>query len=296
MFAKIFRQILDSSIVENPEVRFTFMDLLILADSKGVVDMTPESIARRTNRRLDVILSSIKALEADDPRSRTPTHNGKRLLKLDNHRDWGWQIINYENYRKIKKEFDRKEYMRSYMAEKRPSRSKVKPGLADSLTSVNKVSQSPSPSPSVQESLGGQGAFAEIPTWDEVRNLAAMRGVLESSAKRFFDYHQDNNLWINKTGRLINWESKLVNWQVEDRQRGFSSPSPKSLGPKSSDVQSYFQEKWGDDQRCSGWAASFLGYWSDQKRDWKRNGVPIDWKVEASRQVSKWRSGGSDAN
>jgi len=35
MFAKIFAQIYDSSIVENADVRFTFMDMVVLADRNG---------------------------------------------------------------------------------------------------------------------------------------------------------------------------------------------------------------------------------------------------------------------
>lgn len=49
-FAKIFPQIFDSSIARDLDVRTTFMDMLILADYNGVVDMTHDAIARRTNR------------------------------------------------------------------------------------------------------------------------------------------------------------------------------------------------------------------------------------------------------
>lgn len=109
MFAKIFSQIFDSSIVEDPELRFTFMDLLILCDAGGVVDMTHESIARRTNRSVEVIRRTIAALEAPDTRSRTPDHNGARLVRLDAHRDWGWQIVNYTTYRQIASDEQRRE-------------------------------------------------------------------------------------------------------------------------------------------------------------------------------------------
>ncbi|MDE2105438.1 MAG: hypothetical protein KGL39_49885, partial [Patescibacteria group bacterium] len=98
MFAKIFNQIFDSSIVEDPELRFTFMDLLVLADINGVVDMTHEAIARRTNRPISVIRKTILKLEAPDARSRTPDSDGRRLSRLDDHRDWGWLIINYARF------------------------------------------------------------------------------------------------------------------------------------------------------------------------------------------------------
>jgi len=101
VYAKVFSQIYDSSIVEKPEVRFTFMDLLVLADQDGVVDMTHEAIARRTNRPVDIIRSTIAELEAPDPQSRTPDALGARLKRLDAHRDWGWCIINFDRFHKL---------------------------------------------------------------------------------------------------------------------------------------------------------------------------------------------------
>lgn len=101
MFAKVFSQIYDSSIVESPETRFTFMDFLVLSDMNGVVDMTHEAISRRTNRPIELIRSTIAELEKPDERSRTPDFKGARLIRLDDHRDWGWMIVNYKQFRDI---------------------------------------------------------------------------------------------------------------------------------------------------------------------------------------------------
>src|SRR5438552_8403678 len=113
MFAKVFQQIYDSSIVERPDLRFTFMDMLVLADQNGVVDMTHEAIARRTNRPIEIIRETITELEQPDPLSRTPTCNGARIKRLDKHRDWGWLIVNYADFRKIASEEQRRERTRT---------------------------------------------------------------------------------------------------------------------------------------------------------------------------------------
>ena len=99
MYAKIFTQIFDSSIAENPELRFTFTDMLTLADQNGVVDMTHEAIARRTNRPLDVIRANIATLESPDASSRSSNDGGRRIARLDEHRTWGWLICNYGRFR-----------------------------------------------------------------------------------------------------------------------------------------------------------------------------------------------------
>lgn len=109
MYAKVFAQIYDSSIVENAELRFTFMDMLVLSDCNGVVDMTHEAIARRTNRPVAIIRKTIAELEQPDHKSRTPTCNGARIKRLDEHREWGWLIINYDQFRKIASEEQRRE-------------------------------------------------------------------------------------------------------------------------------------------------------------------------------------------
>lgn len=114
MFAKIFSQIFDSSIAENYLTRHVFMDLLVLADSDGVVDMTAEAIARRTNAPLDVVRSALDALCAPDAASRTPNDEGRRLLPVDPLRPWGWQIVNYAHYRAIRDEEARRAYHREY--------------------------------------------------------------------------------------------------------------------------------------------------------------------------------------
>lgn len=114
MYAKLFRQIFDSSISNDYVVRHIFMDLLALADRDGHVDMTAEAIARRTNVPLDIIRYALDKLNAPDPHSRTPDEEGRRIVLLDTHRDWGWRIVNYEWYRNMRDEEARKAYFREY--------------------------------------------------------------------------------------------------------------------------------------------------------------------------------------
>jgi antitoxin component of RelBE/YafQ-DinJ toxin-antitoxin module len=112
MFAKVFGQIFDSSIAEDYNCRRMFMDLLVLADPDGVVDMTLEAIARRTNVPIEEVTRYIKDLCQPDPTSRSRMEEGKRLVLIARNRAWGWQIVNYEHYRKIKDEEARRAYFR----------------------------------------------------------------------------------------------------------------------------------------------------------------------------------------
>jgi len=59
---------------------------------------------------------------------------------------------------------------------------------------------------------------ASIPTWAEVKAYAEMHAIPETSARKFFDHHENKNLWLNKFDRMIEWKKSLVSWAAEDRQ------------------------------------------------------------------------------
>lgn len=126
MFAKVFEQIFDSSISEDYELRHIFMDLLVLADSDGVLDMTAEALSRRTNIPLKAIKKAIQVLCEPDGQSRSKTDEGRRLKPLDSKREWGWIIVNYGHYRDVRDEDARRAYFRDYMRERRKRVKSVK--------------------------------------------------------------------------------------------------------------------------------------------------------------------------
>lgn len=119
MFAKVFSQIFDSTIAENYKVRHIFMDLLVMADSDGVVDKTPEAISRIANIPLDEVKESLSALAEPDEKSRTKENDGRRIELIDSTRDWGWRIVNFLKYREIRDEEARRIANRSYKREQR---------------------------------------------------------------------------------------------------------------------------------------------------------------------------------
>jgi uncharacterized phage protein (TIGR02220 family) len=78
-----------------------FQQFIILKNEQGIVDMTPEAIARRTNIPLEIIIEGIKELEKPDKQSRSAEQEGRRLILIDPKRGWGWQVVNFEYYRKL---------------------------------------------------------------------------------------------------------------------------------------------------------------------------------------------------
>lgn len=113
LYSRVFLKILESSIAEDWQVRLVFEDLLKLASQDGVVDMTKTAISRRTNVPLAIVERGIAALEAPDLDSRDPEHQGRRIVRLDAHRDWGWYIVNWDKYDSIRSKLEAREYERN---------------------------------------------------------------------------------------------------------------------------------------------------------------------------------------
>lgn len=101
MYGKIFSSIYDGTLVEHWEALVTFEQMIILCDADGVLDVTPQALHNRTGIPLDIILTGIPILEAPDPRSRNPSEDGCRIVRLDEHRDWGWRLVNHEQYKNL---------------------------------------------------------------------------------------------------------------------------------------------------------------------------------------------------
>lgn len=131
MYTKVFRSIYDGTLADNWQAMVTFQQMLILADSQGVVDMTIGAIARTTGIPIEILQAGIAVLEAPDAGSRTPEMDGRRIARLDAHRDWGWFLVNFAKYRKMQTREEKNEADRERMREKRAAeRSKVSQGVA----------------------------------------------------------------------------------------------------------------------------------------------------------------------
>ena len=130
MYAKLYVSMYDGTLATRGpwEALVTFQQLLVLADRFGIVDMTHEAISRRTTVPEDIIRKGITVLECNDEMSRRPDANGRRIVRLADHRDWGWEIVNYEHYRSIRSAEERRDKNRQYMKEYRAKKAKPEAG------------------------------------------------------------------------------------------------------------------------------------------------------------------------
>ena len=73
--------------------------VLSLSDRHGRVDVTPMYLASVTGLPVAEVVACMKRFCGADPYSRTNTENGARLVLIDEHRDWGWRVVNHTKYR-----------------------------------------------------------------------------------------------------------------------------------------------------------------------------------------------------
>ena len=119
MYGKVFSSMFRGSLHGQWEAIVTFTAMIALAEREGEVDMTAEALAATTSIPLDIILKGIASLEASDPNSRTPDHDGRRILRVSETRAWGWVITNYAHYRDFRSAEERREYFKDQKRKQR---------------------------------------------------------------------------------------------------------------------------------------------------------------------------------
>ena len=139
MFAKVFASLWDGTLADHWEFWSVFVFMLAHSDARGVVDMTPQAISRRSCIPLDKVEAALAHLSAPDPRSRTAAEGGRRIVLLDDHRDWGWRIVNYERYRNTRDEESRREQVRESTRRWRDSRTPGEQSVNTGEHAVNSV-------------------------------------------------------------------------------------------------------------------------------------------------------------
>jgi hypothetical protein len=176
MYVKMFKSIFDGSLYGQFEPTVVFMAMLVIAEREGIVDMTPEAIAARCGFPLAVVQRGIVELEKADPRSRTPDEDGRRIVRLEESREWGWRITNYEKYEKIRSAEERREYFR---LKKREQRAKL------STNSVHTVHHSPplNPNPQPKTQIQSQRAI-KSPVSEKPQESAGERGQARETMKQ----------------------------------------------------------------------------------------------------------------
>ena len=121
LYTRVFASILDSSINLQSvptSVRWLWITMLLIADGNraGVVDMPVERLAARAGLSLDQTREGLAVLSAPDIESTSDEEQGRRIVSIREDSSRGWRLVNWEKYRALAREEQRREQTRLRVA------------------------------------------------------------------------------------------------------------------------------------------------------------------------------------
>jgi len=138
MYCKLFASLYQGTLRGRAHEILVFTNLLAHCDRDGFVDKHFKAIADETGLPLDAVKQAIENLEAADPESRSPDEGGARITRMDNHRVWGWRVVNYAKYRAIRDFADKREQNRIAQARYRAAKQETVNKPPSSKVSLSK--------------------------------------------------------------------------------------------------------------------------------------------------------------
>jgi len=129
MYGKVFASLYQGTLRGKAHEILVFTNMLACADKEGCVDKHFRAIADEVGLTVDEVKAAIEVLESPDSESRSPEKDGRRIIRINDHRAWGWEIVNYGKYRAIRNDEERREQNR-LAQEKWRNRNQRKPSVS----------------------------------------------------------------------------------------------------------------------------------------------------------------------
>jgi hypothetical protein len=105
-FTKLFGSLIHSTIWrEKDHVRLVWITMLAMVNRHGVVEASLPGVADAARVTIEECEEAIARLHAPDPYSRSKAHEGRRIKTVDG----GWQLLNYDTYRRRMSAEDQRE-------------------------------------------------------------------------------------------------------------------------------------------------------------------------------------------
>jgi hypothetical protein len=104
--------------------------LLASSDRYGVSKLTPSAAASLLRIPDEESIRAFESLQGNDPQSRNPAHNGKRIVRTE---EGYWALVSFDKYRKITSKTNAAERQRKYVERKKERDKVVEPEAAEAV-------------------------------------------------------------------------------------------------------------------------------------------------------------------
>ena len=233
-YAKIFESLFDGSLRGNPDAILVWVNILTHT-RHGIADIHFKKISDETGLIIDDVKAACLFLESPDLDSRSPDEEGRRLIRLDDHRDWGWRVVNARKYRLMGGQDDRtKELTRDRVAKFRGKKEGV-------VTLCNVTETLHTASASASASVPEGDAGEPIVKWEWVA------GWLVSAGKAGSDYTEvearqawlslNANGWMWGKNPVADWRSAIESKIQDNRARKVNGNGTTKLYPRDIEAQ-----------------------------------------------------------
>ena len=217
MYGKIFESIYDGTLAEDWRALITFQQFIVLSDADGIVDMTPQSISRRTGIPIEHIKAGIEILEREDIYSRTADEKGKRIERIDGHRPWGWHIVNHKKYKLMRTAEDRREYMKNYMNDYRKQKSLQEFTEVNSKQELTQLADTDTDTDT--DTVIIKTKKFKIPSIQGIQNYLDEKNITSVNAEHFFNHYEANG-WIRGKTKIKSWQACVNTWLKNNNDGG----------------------------------------------------------------------------
>ena len=218
MYAKLFSSLYQGTLRGRSDEILVFTNLLAHCDKEGYVDKHFRAIAEETGISQDRVMEAIGILERPDLESRSPEAEGRRIVRIDDHRAWGWQVVNFLKYRGIRDEEARRETWRKSTAKRRAGQhlsTHVNTGQPPS-THTDTDTEADTELPTTKKKSAGKPLTLsrKTGTVDELKAYAESIGLPESDGEAMHD-HWTANGWKNGANPVKDWQAGIRKWKSQ---------------------------------------------------------------------------------
>jgi hypothetical protein len=239
VYAKLFTSIYQGTLRGNSHGLLVFTNLLAHCDKNGAADIHPRAIAEEVGLTVEQVNAALRVLESPDDESRSPEEQGRRIIRLDDHRAWGWLVVNYCKYRAIRDEDDRREQNRlsqeRWRNKHKPASAEISRVSHDKPQSAHTEAEAEADTKRGSSRVRGAARASRLPTdWtlpdDWAQWAKTERPDLDpaKTAEAFADY------WHAKAGKdatKVDWRATWRSW-VRNQRAGPVARSSASVEPE----------------------------------------------------------------
>jgi hypothetical protein len=239
MYAKLFASLYQGTLRGKPDEILVFTNLLAHTTRDGVVDKHFRAIAEETGLTIEAVKAAIEVLESPDPESRSPEADGARIVRIDEHRVWGWRVVNHGKYRAIKNEEDRAEQNRLAQQRYRERQN----GSAISKNAYSKQSKPRVSNDKPDKPMQSQMHKAESDAETKAQAISKSRGSrleideffrsidLSPRDAEYMWNNWESNGWTIKGKAMKDWRATVRAWKAAGHMPSQKAPSASDTWP-----------------------------------------------------------------